>query len=63
MTKRKKDKIPPATLYQFREVTKSIESPQTPPQKLRIVTYDMTMTDTEKEEMHDKIKKVVLGKV
>lgn len=28
-----------------------------------LVTYDMTMTDTEKEEMHDKIKKVVLGKV
>lgn len=28
-----------------------------------LVTYDMTMTDTEKEEMHDKIKRIVLGKV
>ena len=27
-----------------------------------LVTYDVTMTDTEKEEMHDRIKKVVLGK-
>jgi hypothetical protein len=27
-----------------------------------LVTYDVTMTDTEKEEMHDKIKKIVLGK-
>jgi hypothetical protein len=27
-----------------------------------LVTYDMTMTDTEKEEMHDNVKKVVLGK-
>jgi len=27
-----------------------------------LVTYDITMTDTEKEEMHDMVKKVVLGK-
>lgn len=27
-----------------------------------LVTYDMTMTDTEKEEMHDMVKKIVLGK-
>jgi len=27
-----------------------------------LVTYDMTMTDTEKEEMHDRIKRIVLGK-
>ena len=27
-----------------------------------LVTYDTTMTDTEKEEMHDMVKKVVLGK-
>lgn len=41
MTEQKKDEIPPATLYQFREVTKLIESPQTPPQKLRIVTESL----------------------
>ncbi len=28
-----------------------------------LVTYDVTMTDTEKEEMHDMVKKVVLGKL
>lgn len=33
--------IPPATLYQFREVTKRIESPSIPPQKLRIVTESL----------------------
>jgi len=35
------DEIPPATLYQFREVTKKVESSQTPPQKLRIVTESL----------------------